>query len=327
MKQAKLNEILKRQHYELVGKHSAVEICSWTKKSLLDKGVCYKQKFYGIKSHRCCQMTPAAGYCDQKCVFCWRAHEYNLGTKMPAKIDSPSEIIDSCIAAQRKKLSGFGGNEKVNRKKFEEAQNPTQWAISLTGEPTLYPKLGELISELNSRGNTTFLVTNGQHPEVLMKLAKLGVRSKELGVKTPYSKPQTPNSLPYQLYVSLDAPNEKLFKKVNVPLRKNAWKRLNKTLELLPKLNCRKVIRITLIKGLNDVSPEKYAKLILKAKPDFVEVKAYMFLGYSRKRLKAENMPLHKDVRAFAEKLAKELKCKILDEDKRSRIVLLKLKR
>ena len=44
------------------------------------------------------------------------------------------------------------------------------FAISLTGEPTLYPKLPELIKEIHSRGKTSFLVTNGQHPEVLQKL-------------------------------------------------------------------------------------------------------------------------------------------------------------
>ena len=43
-----VKEILKKQHYEIAGKneHSAVQICRWTKKSLRDEGVCYKEKFY-----------------------------------------------------------------------------------------------------------------------------------------------------------------------------------------------------------------------------------------------------------------------------------------
>jgi len=53
-----IKEKLTRQHYALIGKHSAVQICRWTKKSLRNEGVCYKEKFYGIKSHRCCQMSP-----------------------------------------------------------------------------------------------------------------------------------------------------------------------------------------------------------------------------------------------------------------------------
>jgi len=56
-----------------------------------------------------------------------------------------------CIIAQRKLLSGFKGNEKINMEKWKEAQNPDQFAISLIGEPTLYPKLAELILELRKQ--------------------------------------------------------------------------------------------------------------------------------------------------------------------------------
>ncbi|RLE41207.1 4-demethylwyosine synthase TYW1, partial [Candidatus Woesearchaeota archaeon] len=50
-----LRKVLEKQQYAFIGRHSAIKICYWTKKSLLDEGVCYKQQFYGIKSHRCCQ--------------------------------------------------------------------------------------------------------------------------------------------------------------------------------------------------------------------------------------------------------------------------------
>ncbi|MCD6434911.1 MAG: 4-demethylwyosine synthase TYW1 [Clostridiales bacterium] len=307
MKNKDPKKALEKMHYEIVGNHSAVQICTWTKKSLLDEGYCYKQKFYGIQSHRCCQMTPALTFCDQKCVFCWRPHELNQGIEMKGKIDDPKDIIEGCIQAQRKKLSGFKGNPKINMKKFKEAQNPNQWAISLSGEPTLYPRLGELIDILNKKGDTTFLVTNGLHPEVLEKLAK-------------------EDKLPYQLYVSLEAPNKELHKKINIPLLEDSWERLNKTLELLPKLNCRKVIRLTLIKELNDCCINEFAELIKKANPDFLEIKAYMYVGYSRKRLKLENMPYHKEVKEFSKKLAKELNWKIVDEKEESRVVLLRSK-
>ena len=99
--------LLEKQHYSVVGEHSAVQICRWTKKSLRDEGVCYKEQFYGIKSHLCCQMTPAVMWCDNKCLHCWRAIEHTLGNKIKGKIDSPSEIIDGCILAQRKLLGGF----------------------------------------------------------------------------------------------------------------------------------------------------------------------------------------------------------------------------
>lgn len=299
----KLKKSLEKMHYEIVGNHSAVQICTWCKQSLLEEGYCYKQQFYGIKSHKCCQMTPALTFCDQKCLFCWRPHEMDQGIEMK-NVDSPEKIIEGCIEAQRKKLSGFKGNDKVNMEKFEEAQNPNQWAISLSGEPTLYPRLGELIELIRKRRDSSFLVTNGQNPEVLEKLNEN-------------------KQLPTQLYVSLEAPTKELHKNINFPLRKNSWKLLNKTLELLPKLECRKVIRITVIKEINDSHIDEFIKLLRKANPDFIEVKAYMYVGYSRKRLKLENMPYHKEVKEFAKKLNKKLNWKIIDEKEESRVVLI----
>ena len=119
-------------------------------------------------------MTPAVMWCPNKCVHCWRAIELTIDSKLPEKnIDSPSEIIDECIKAQRKLLQGFKVDKtskkkqlsRANQKKYSEAQEPMQFAISLSGEPTTYKHLGGLISELRKRGKTSFLVTNGLYPE------------------------------------------------------------------------------------------------------------------------------------------------------------------
>ena len=45
----------------------------------------------------------------------------------------------------------------------------------------------------------------------------------------------------------------------------------------------------------------------MKAHPDFIEVKAYMWVGESRERLKKENMPLHEEIVAFTKDLMKHL--------------------
>ncbi len=295
---------LSKMHYELVGNHGAVQVCMWTKESLLGKGVCYKEKFYGIKSHRCVQMSPCVDVCDQRCVFCWRPWEL-MKEKKITDWDDPAKLIDGCAAAFRKKLTGFGGNDKVNKKKLAEAQTPFSFAISLSGEPTMYPYLSDLIKELRKRKIISFLVTNGQHPEVLEKLA--------------YE-----DALPTQLYVSLDAPNEKLYKKINQPLSKKGWSNLKKTLSMLHDLKCKRVIRLTVIKGVNDSGISQYAKLIRKSNADFIEVKAYMHLGFSRQRLKQSNMPVYAEVLEFAEKLAKATCYKIVDRQERSRVVLLR---
>ena len=77
-----LKSVYRRQGYHLVGGHSAVKTCHWARKSLSTGGRehCYKQRFYGIPSHRCLQMTPSLGRCTQSCLFCWRATPENLGT-------------------------------------------------------------------------------------------------------------------------------------------------------------------------------------------------------------------------------------------------------
>ena len=309
MMSKKLRESLEKQHYRIVGKHSSVKICEWTKKSLIDKGVCFKEKFYGIKSHRCCQMSSSTVFCQNKCLHCWRAIELTDGTKMDTKlIDNPKEIISGCIEAQRKLLIGFNGNNKVNLKKYREAQEPMQFAISLTGEPTLYPKLGELVKELRKMGKTTFVVTNGLTPNSLKKLNK-------------------DKNLPTQLYLSLNSPNEKMYKSWHRSSEKNAWKKFNETLLLFPKLKTRKVIRMTLVKNLNDLSKyiKDYANIIKKAKPDFIEVKSYMAIGFSRYRLGYDLMLSHEEIKKYSRALAKEMGngYKVLADHKLSRVVLI----
>jgi len=295
-------KLLENQHYAFIGNHSAVKICTWTKKSLLDEGICYKEKFYGIKCHRCCQLSTTIGYCQNRCIFCWRPTQYTEGIEMKGNIDDPKELINNAIKAQQKQISGFGGNSKLNKKKFKEAQTPNQFAISLSGEPTLYPKLGELIEEIFKRDATAYVVSNGLCPNVLDNL----------------------NPLPTNLYISLDAPNEELFNKIDQSQIKDPWKKLNRSFEILKNLNTTTVLRITVLKGLNDVHPEQYAKLIKKASPDFVEVKAYMFVGASRQRLTIDRMPRHHEVKAFSKEILKHLKKYTLkDEKKESRVVLL----
>lgn len=215
--------------------------------------------------------------------------------------DEPEEIVDGCIKAQKRLLSGYKGNPKADKKKYKEALKPMHAAISLTGEPTLYPRLGGLIKSFHKRGFTTFLVSNGTLPEALSKLTEE----------------------PTQLYISACAPDKKTFHKTCRPQIQNAWIKLNKTLALLPSFNCPTVMRITLVRHLNLKHPELYAKLIEKAQPTYVEPKAYMHVGFSRLRLTYANMPLHKEVQEFAVSLARETSYKVINESKESRVVLL----
>jgi len=123
---------LRKETYEKVGNHSAVQLCNWTKKSLKNEGVCFKEKFYGIKSHLCCQMTPSI-FCNNRCIPCWRdtTHAQNEFSATP---DEPKKIIDEAIKAQRKLLSGFGIDKNSNKKQL----NDENYKIVAMHKPSKY---------------------------------------------------------------------------------------------------------------------------------------------------------------------------------------------
>lgn len=215
------------------------------------------------------------------------------------KWDSPETIVDGCIDEQMRLISGYAGSTNTtNLSKLEEAKHPRHAAISLMGEPTLYPFLKELIEEFHGRQMSTFLVTNGTNPETLANLE------------------------PTQLYVSLNAPNRETYTRICNPIQ-DKWSKINESLELLSSLNTRTVIRITLVEGLNLKEPEKYARLIEKAEPDYIEIKAYMHLGFSRQRLPRSAMPSYASVLDFATQFAYESGYQIADDAEVSRVVLL----
>lgn len=297
MQHENYEHLLSKQGHHLVGQHSAVKPCLWLKKSLRDEGVCYKSKFYGISSHRCVQMTPSLE-CNHRCVFCWRPIEMTMPKH---EWDSPESIVDGCIGEQMRLISGYAGSATTNLSKLEEAKHPLHAAISLVGEPTLYPFLAELIDEFHRRKMSTFLVTNGTNPAILEKVK------------------------PTQLYISLNAPDRENYTRICNPLQ-DRWPQINDSLELLSTLNTRTVIRITLVDGLNIKEPEKYARLIAKAEPDYIEIKAYMHLGFSRQRLPRSAMPSHDRVLNFAKHFAYASSYQIADDAKVSRVVLLSKK-
>jgi tRNA wybutosine-synthesizing protein 1 len=280
-----------KQGYRLLGNHShsAVKVCQWTKESLRNNRVCYKELWYPpVQSHRCMMMSPYLG-CNCHCQFCWRLHsgdrprlswrEYPLDVK---EFDEPARIVEEAIEERKLLLSGWKGNPKSTKEKFEEALKPTMMTMSLTGEPILYPRISELVEGAEKHGMITFLVTNGTLPEALENM----------------------DSLPSQLYISVSAPNKSLYRRIARPLISDAWERLNETLLLLPSLETRKVLRLTMIKGWNMTNQEEYARMIEMGEPDYIEVKAYEWVGQSQKRLPKNAMPYMKDIQEFADRLS-----------------------
>lgn len=301
---------LKKAKYG-VADHGTVELCHWTKKSFRNEGDCYKHKFYGISTHRCMEFSPAGMFCENRCVYCWRPMEFYSAMKMPPEKVAPPDIVLSKLMRERERLiMGHYGDSRNDEKKLDESLLPTHYAISLSGEPTMYPQLPELIKYLKQLSSTKsiFLVTNGQEPEMLERL-------------------RDEDALPTQLYLSTNAPNEEIFHAVNRPKYKDAWDRWNSSLELLSDLdNTRTVLRITLIRDYNDsdLLIPQYAEMANRGNVHFIEAKSYMHIGRSTNRLERINMLDISEVRHFAKKLADQSGMySQMDESEVSRIVVL----
>ncbi len=285
---------LRKQGYQFVNATSsaAVKPCMWNKRALRGGDMCYKAQFYGIESHRCVQMTPTLR-CNQQCLFCWRSFEHEVTEEEECP---PAEIIENLPRLQKKALSGYKVSPYVTPERFAEALSPTMVAVSLSGEPTCYSHLPELIDGLNAEGYTTFLVSNGTRPDVLDRCR------------------------PYQTYISLDAPDRETYLRLCRP-REDYWDLVQESLSGLA--SRRSAIRTTVVRGYNDFAPEGYAAIYQDSGARFVEVKGYMHLGYSRNRLQKDQMPKHRDVRAFAAKIVDHCDYFIKDESPVSRVVCL----
>jgi tRNA wybutosine-synthesizing protein 1 len=240
-------------------------------------------------------MTPTL-HCNQQCLHCWRATAQNNAKEL--RFDEPETIVEESIAVQRRLISGYKGAETTNLKKLKEAFSPNQAAISLSGEPTLYPYLDELISCYHRKHMTTFVVSNGSRPEMLEQIR------------------------PTQLYISVNSPDEKRFYAICRP-RAHRYENLLDSLRVLSDHPSRTALRITLANEINAFGSAGYAKLIKLAEPDYVEVKSYMHLGNSRKRLQRTAMMSYEGIVAFSQDVAELTGYTVAAGSPESRVIVL----
>jgi tRNA wybutosine-synthesizing protein 1 len=258
-------------------------------------------------------MSPAVLNCFTYCVHCWRVLPEDIGLTRESVFhgdwDDTKVIVDVLLHEHKRILSGYKSqviSGIIDEQKYEEALNPNQIAMSLSGEPTIYPKLNELIQNFKQRKCSVFLVTSGVLPKALESL-------------------KDTNSEPTRLYVSLSAPNKNKYLQLNRPNRKELWFSLMKSLDILEEFNCPTVARITAINGLNMDQKDiiGFANLIQKSKCSEIEVKGYMHIGFSTSRLSETNMPDFKAIKEFSEQLSDITGHKIINEVAESRVVLL----
>lgn len=280
---------LTKQGYTIVGSHSGVKICRWTKSALRGRGSCYKYSFYGIKSHLCMETTPSLS-CSNKCVFCWRHGTNPVGTTWRWKVDPPELIFEGVKEGHYKKIKMLRGVPGVRAERFAEAMRIRHCALSLVGEPIFYPHINEFVELLHREQISSFLVCNAQHPDQLAALRRVT-----------------------QLYVSIDASNKDSLRRIDRPLHRDFWERFQRCLEILREKRHmqRTVFRLTLVKGFNmEEEIQGYADLVEKGLPCFVEVKGVTYCGTSTSAgagLSMQNVPFYEEVTAFVVGLHEEL--------------------
>uniref|UniRef100_A0A8D0AFT5 S-adenosyl-L-methionine-dependent tRNA 4-demethylwyosine synthase TYW1 n=1 Tax=Sander lucioperca TaxID=283035 RepID=A0A8D0AFT5_SANLU len=267
--------------YKLIGSHSGVKLCRWTKSMLRGRGGCYKHTFYGIESHRCMETTPSLA-CANKCVFCWRHHTNPVGTEWRWKMDPAEKILQDALEKHQSMIRQFRGVPGVKPERYEEGLAVKHCALSLVGEPIMYPEINTFIRLLHSHRISSFLVTNAQFPKEIRSLV-----------------PVT------QLYVSVDASTKDSLKKIDRPLFKDFWPRFLDSLRALGEKRQRTVYRLTLVKAWNVEEMQSYSELIALGQPDFIEVKGVTYCGESSaSSLTMANVPWHQEVVAFVQQLA-----------------------
>ncbi|CAK9440047.1 uncharacterized protein LODBEIA_P41470 [Lodderomyces beijingensis] len=281
---------LTKQGYTIVGSHSGVKICRWTKSALRGRGSCYKFAFYGIKSHLCMETTPSLA-CSNKCVFCWR-HGTNPVAKSNWRweLDPPEKVMEGALQGHYQKIKQMRGVPGIQMDRFQEAFRVRHCALSLVGEPIFYPHINEFVGMLHNQHISSFLVCNAQHPDNLAKLTKVT-----------------------QLYVSIDAPTKTDLKKVDRPLNSDFWERLMSCLDILRTVQShqRTVFRLTLVKGFNMGDIASYADMVERAMPSQIEIKGATFCGSSNGNgnpLTMQNIPFYDECKEFVENLSTELK-------------------
>lgn len=281
----KLRQNLEKQGYRLIGSHSGVKLCRWTKSMLRGRGGCYKHTFYNINSSQCMEMTPSLA-CANKCVFCWRHHTNPISRHFRWKQDPPELLIAQGMAGHYQMIKQMRGVPGVTPERLATAMQIRHCALSLVGEPIMYPQINGFCDLLHQHHISSFMVTNAQFPEQLRDL-----------------KPVV------QLYLSIDAPTPDELKRIDRPLFEDYWDRCLSCVKELAKKPQRTVFRLTLVNHYNTENVKAYADLVAMGQPDFIEVKGVTYCGTSTSSTLTmkENVPRHDEVVGFCVALCEEM--------------------
>jgi tRNA wybutosine-synthesizing protein 1 len=210
-----------------------------------------------------------------RCVFCWRHGKNPVAKEWKWEMDKPEFLIEQSISKHQDMIRECKGVPGVIPERYNDAFTVRHCALSLVGEPIIYPQINRFVDLLHERRISSFMVTNAQFPKELEML-----------------KPVT------QLYLSIDAATPESLKEIDRPVHKDYWERFLASIDVLRNKQQRTVFRLTLVKEWNMAEMQDYAKLIHRGMPEFIEVKGVTYCGNNKtSSLTIKNTPYHEEVR------------------------------
>ena len=265
------------QGYRLVGTHSAVRLSRWTKTHLRGRGACFKRTFYGTNSYETLETSPALS-CSSNCVHCWKHPGCPTAPQWTWAADDAKLIVDNAIIQHLSMVNTMRDVQGVRPERLQQAQTVRHCDLSLVGEPLMYPHINSYIQHLHYRGVSTWMYHTGMHPKELERLTTTT-----------------------QLVLSVCGPTRQLMKDLVQSVYEDFWERFQASLEIMARKSHRTSLRLIIIKMWTDGHFEEYANMIVRCKPDFIEVKGVIFCG--RTLSLDTNVPSHEDIINFCRRL------------------------
>jgi tRNA wybutosine-synthesizing protein 1 len=117
-------------------------------------------------------------------------------------MDDAVTLVNAAITEHKGMIKQMKGVPGVLPERLAEGMDPKHCALSLVGEPIMYPEIDAFVSLLHEKKISTFLVTNAQFPDAITDLPPIT-----------------------QLYVSVDAATPETLKAIDRPLFGDYWVR------------------------------------------------------------------------------------------------------
>ena len=262
------------QGYRLVGTHSAVRLSRWTKTQLRGRGACFKRTFYGLNSYETLETSPALS-CSSNCVHCWKHPGCPTAPQWTWAADDAKLLVENAIIQHTSLLNTMRDVRGVKPERLKQAQTVRHCDLSLVGEPLMYPNINSYIRHMHYRGISTWMYHTGIHPKELERLTTTT-----------------------QLVLSVCGPTRQLMNDIVQSVYDDFWERFQASLEIMARKPHRTSLRLIIIKNWTDGQFEDYANIIVRCKPDFIEVKSMIFCG---RTLSLASVPSHEDIINFCQ--------------------------